>query len=1235
MPLSSDLISEFVEVTSANVDVKKEDSTVYGTIVVYDEEKYVRLDGSDILTPISSTTESGDGDRVMVLIKNHSATVTGNITNNSASAGRVDGIAGSLDIVANAVEANEGRFVTLEAGYANIEILDAKYAKVEQLEADNVTIHGTLNAHTAVIGELNNTYAKIADLNAATADITDLNATFANLETTVTENLSAQNAVIEELKSDYADIGNLDAKYANIDFANIGDAAVEKLHSELAFIKDGIFQDGEFTGELVAVTINADMITSGTLQVDRLLLRGENGLYYKLNVNPDGSIPDALKEVSQEELQNGLHGSHIIAKSITADHISVSDLVAFGATIGGYTITSKSIYSGVKESATNTTRGVYMDSEGQFAVGDANNYIKFYKNDDGVYKFDISADEIKLSSGSSLSSVDSTATKAYNKANTASNDAATANRTARDAVSAASTARSDVNDLKTRVSTAETSIQQNKEQIALAATKTEVEESLSGYYTKAQADAAINVKANEITTTVAETYASKDEHDKLGARVSETETAITQTSKELSAKLSADEYYGVRRFDGTFAQSDCYEGQGIQVVGEFGPIQNGSGDPYAVGMGKNICPDWELGSINSETGALQTNTASIRTSDYIRVTPGTIYTLSRTLTTNASYLQVRGYDASKQYLGYGPSVIEYVTGSDNGGTDSNPLSQTMTWGAILIKDGVRYLKFASPTNDLSDKYQFEIGSEPSEYKPNSNIRPITGRDTVSITRSGKNLFDIGVFEMSGSKRTEKSPPIKTVTITNNTITITGVPTQGYNYYKVYEAINCVGIAGRTVTLSATMSGTQPRIGIQCYKDDVRLSEKYFTATGSINVIIPETATHLTFIVYLNLDSYDNATTYTATYSNIQLELGSEATDYESYQGDVYDIDFGQPVYDAMVDIAKGEVTEKRVLVNMKDLSWRNSSNASAIGRFVAVTPNMLNSLPICDMLPCGAVFNTASHETWTLYANAGAKFVIQTDLTNLTEWTDWLERNDPKLCYELPEPSTITIPSQDIPAVEGFNTVWTDMEGGIIEFGHESLSGLGGASRHEMTTELNLKAGSAELKVTSDRLYEAESKITQMADSLSTLVKGKNGESLMTQTDSGWTFDISNITSTVETATTDIDKLKSDATSASTRLDAVDDALSDIGKKTEYVNIEVDENDRPSILLGEGDSDFKVKITNVDIQFMEGTTVPASISNQAMNIEKAVIKEELRQGGFAWVARSNGNYGLVWKGGID
>ena len=84
MALSNELISQFVKATQDNKQTNNE-TIAYGKIVKQGDIEYVQLDGSDLLTPISSTTVVKDGDRVMVTIKNHTAIVTGDFTNPSAT----------------------------------------------------------------------------------------------------------------------------------------------------------------------------------------------------------------------------------------------------------------------------------------------------------------------------------------------------------------------------------------------------------------------------------------------------------------------------------------------------------------------------------------------------------------------------------------------------------------------------------------------------------------------------------------------------------------------------------------------------------------------------------------------------------------------------------------------------------------------------------------------------------------------------------------------------------------------------------------------------------------------------------------------------------------------------------------------------------------------------------------------------------------------------------------------
>jgi peptidoglycan hydrolase CwlO-like protein len=88
---TAELLSELVKATSdEHPKRKKKDTNLYGTVVLYDNKTYVKIDGSDMLTPVFTTSEMNVGDRVALKITDHNATVTGNITNPSTSGKGVD-----------------------------------------------------------------------------------------------------------------------------------------------------------------------------------------------------------------------------------------------------------------------------------------------------------------------------------------------------------------------------------------------------------------------------------------------------------------------------------------------------------------------------------------------------------------------------------------------------------------------------------------------------------------------------------------------------------------------------------------------------------------------------------------------------------------------------------------------------------------------------------------------------------------------------------------------------------------------------------------------------------------------------------------------------------------------------------------------------------------------------------------------------------------------------------------
>ena len=159
-------------------------------------------------------------------------------------------------------------------------------------------------------------------------------------------------------------------------------------------------------------------------------------------------------------------------------------------------------------------------------------------------------------------------------------------------------------------------------------------------------------------------------------------------------------------------------------------------------------------------------------------------------------------------------------------------------------------------------------------------------------------------------------------------------------------------------------------------------------------------------------------------------------------------------------------------------------------------------------------------------------------------------------------------------------------------------------------------------------------------DTIQNLVTNSEGASLMTQTpDGGWTFCTADTEAEVKKVSDLLDKFTGETS----------EALSKLQKQVEnsnlasYVVINDDDPKNPFIELGTVVKDevtdelisgeFKLRITNKSIVFMQDNEPVAYIDNQQLYIEKAVIKQELAIGGFVLKQHgSRNNVGFLWKG---
>lgn len=185
MALSDDLVKEFAKVVAPPERDPNRERTMYGTVRIVNGVTYIQFDGATVTTPVTNTVEVSDGDRVLALLKDRKAIITGNVTTPIAKGSatffsdtqpsgenrklgdiwfdtghgnamyRWNGLsweAAKFDYQAlnvaqlSAISSNLG---TITAGHIN-----AQNVEITNLNADNITV-GTINGQRIADGAIN------------------------------------------------------------------------------------------------------------------------------------------------------------------------------------------------------------------------------------------------------------------------------------------------------------------------------------------------------------------------------------------------------------------------------------------------------------------------------------------------------------------------------------------------------------------------------------------------------------------------------------------------------------------------------------------------------------------------------------------------------------------------------------------------------------------------------------------------------------------------------------------------------------------------------------------------------------------------------------------------------------------------------------------------------------------------------------------------------------------------
>lgn len=355
------------------------------------------------------------------------------------------------------------------------------------------------------------------------------------------------------------------------------------------------------------------------------------------------------------------------------------------------------------------------------------------------------------------------------------------------------------------------------------------------------------------------------------------------------------------------------------------------------------------------------------------------------------------FDALKQYV-YDMSPVTTVTAPVVSVSDAAPLDAE---GLVVDIEPVQ-----------------EGSGDPSP----DNVRPISGWTGAKVTRTGVNVLNLSEWEYESNSG---------ITIGTDDISVIN---NGYqeklNRYNVLNRSACVfSFHVKTVALSDS------RASFAVYTDGrAKLQGSGTTGVGNITLDSVGTEKDITLTVpngteYISFGGW--AWGGEVQISNLQLELGSTATDYEPYQGDIFSITFpteAGTVYGGTVDLTRGKLVVDRAMVDLGTLTWNKISTSNSHWRFWGI----LNTMNIPgEMLSSQYRQITASEQyigaQGIANQKSGSNMLAMVSDERYTDATTFkTAMNGVQLVYELATPITYDLTPQEIEMFKGVNNLWAN-----------------------------------------------------------------------------------------------------------------------------------------------------------------------------------------------------------------
>lgn len=274
------------------------------------------------------------------------------------------------------ISATSGYFERLASGSIESDtiitnMLSAIELMAGQILADDIET----NALTAISAKI--IEATIDNLTASTVKTDALHAAFAELFNITAGNIKADKIETDLLAAAMANLTVLTAGSAEFDRAT-----VEHLVSNLFNLTgSGVMEDVFIHNLKVAY---AQMVSA---TIGNLVLKGKDGNYYEIDVNPEGKVTASLATVTEGEVNAGQTdgGKVIVATSMTVDDMNATTIKATHALVNKITaasIDTDELFANNAFINQLTTSRIYNDTSLDIVIDDYAKYAKWFKFDE-------------------------------------------------------------------------------------------------------------------------------------------------------------------------------------------------------------------------------------------------------------------------------------------------------------------------------------------------------------------------------------------------------------------------------------------------------------------------------------------------------------------------------------------------------------------------------------------------------------------------------------------------------------------------------------------------------------------------------------------------------------------------------------------------------------------------------------------------------------------------------------